>query len=293
MRVLVTGCQGQVGQCLVSRLRHSVELLAVDRNQLDITNKLAVHNVVSNFRPDFIINAAAYTAVDKAEENIELAYAVNQDGPDYLAEAASQLGATILHISTDYVFSGEGDVAYSENDPTQPASIYGKSKLAGEEAVRTNTHKHIILRTAWVFGEEGNNFVKTMLRLGKSRTELSIVNDQRGGPTYAGDIADTLISIIQKLSEEKDQLLYGTYHYSGYPNVSWYEFAEAIFRTAEQLNLQKSPTLHAITSEQYPTPAIRPKNSVLNNTKIREAFAIEPSNWRKALSRLEEFNIKL
>jgi len=293
IRVLVTGCKGQVGQALVKRLHHSTELLALDRTDLDISNEKNVQKIIREFQPNFIINAAAYTAVDKAEDDAENAYAINRDGPQYLAQAAYDIDATLLHLSTDYVFSGQSKVAYCENDPTQPLSVYGKSKLAGEEAVRRVNPRHIILRTAWVFCEEGNNFVKTMLRLSNSRTKLSIVDDQRGGPTYAGDIANALISIVNNLSVHNDSNLYGTYHYTGAPDVSWFEFAQAIFCESERQGLQKAPELVAIPSVEFPTPAIRPKNSVLNVEKIYNNFGILPSDWLCALSKLDEFRNKL
>ncbi|SQH77484.1 dTDP-4-dehydrorhamnose reductase subunit, NAD(P)-binding, of dTDP-L-rhamnose synthase [Shewanella benthica] len=286
MRVLITGSKGQVGCSLVERLEGKVELLAVDRTELDITDKIAVYETVQTFKPDFIINAAAHTAVDKAEQEIELSYAINRDGPKYLAEAANDIGATILHISTDYVFPGDKDGAYLESDVTGPLGVYGKSKLAGELTVAANP-KHVILRTAWVFGEYGNNFVKTMLRVGADRDELNVVADQFGGPTYAGDIADALIGIMQSLNASQNDKLYGVYHYSGYPHVSWCDFAKAIFEQAEKADLIKAPLVNGITTDMYPTPAKRPENSKLSCDKIKEMFAIEASDWNAALNNIE------
>ncbi|OEF64195.1 dTDP-4-dehydrorhamnose reductase, partial [Vibrio cyclitrophicus 1F175] len=233
MRVLITGCYGQVGSCLTQQLANNgnITVRGLDREHLDITNQKAVSAAVAEFKPTIIINAAAHTAVDKAEEEVDLSYAINRDGPKYLAQAAQSVGAAILHISTDYVFEGNKVGEYVETDATNPQGVYGESKLAGEIAVAEACEKHIILRTAWVFGESGNNFVKTMLRLGENRDALSIVGDQFGGPTYAGDIANTLIQIAKRI-HQGDAVKYGVYHYSGLPHVSWFDFADAIFDVA-------------------------------------------------------------
>ncbi len=291
MRVLVTGCNGQVGSYLTETLSkiENIALLAVDREELDITNQKAVNDSVKDFKPTIIINAAAYTAVDKAEEESELSYAINHDGPKFLAEAAQEVGAAILHISTDYVFEGNKTGEYLETDKTNPQSIYGLSKLAGEVAVAEACDKYIILRTAWVFGEYGNNFVKTMLRLAASRDELSIVGDQFGGPTYAGDIANALVEIAKCISRN-ESLEYGIYHFSGLPHVSWCKFAEVVFDIAvKQGVLSSKPTVSSITTEQYPTPAKRPSNSKLSTRKITEALAIDASNWEAALSNIKAY----
>ncbi|MEZ9006743.1 dTDP-4-dehydrorhamnose reductase [Vibrio sp. 10N.247.311.59] len=289
MRVLVTGCNGQVGHCLVQQLTGRVELLAVDRAELDITGQNDVEALVSEFKPDFIINAAAHTAVDKAEEEEALSYAVNRDGPMFLAESAAGVGATLLHISTDYVFPGNKVGVYSEDDVTGPLGVYGKSKLAGELAIAEKTDNFIILRTAWVFGKHGHNFVKTMLRLGKDRDALNIVGDQYGGPTYAGDIACALISMMNQLSKDEDSSRYGIYHFSGAPHVSWCEFAGVIFQEAEEGGLLKAPKVTSITTEMYPTPAARPANSKMDCTKIENAFNIKPSDWHLALKNINEY----
>ncbi|YCO03460.1 dTDP-4-dehydrorhamnose reductase [Vibrio sp. VNB-15] len=291
MRVLVTGCEGQVGHCLTEMLSstENVALLAVDREDLDITNQEAVNEAVKAFKPTIIINAAAHTAVDKAEQEVDLSFAINRDGPKFLAEAAQEIGAAILHISTDYVFEGNKDGEYGESDATNPQGVYGESKLAGEIAVANACDKHIILRTAWVFCEHGNNFVKTMLRLAATRNELSIVGDQFGGPTYAGDIAKALVEIAKKVSTD-ESVEYGTYHYSGQPYVSWYEFANTIFDNAvEQGVLRNKPTLSSITTEQYPTPAKRPSNSKLSSSKIVHAFEINTSDWKAAITNLKAY----
>ena len=193
-KFLITGARGQVGYCLTQQLQGKHDILAVDRDELDITDQSAVQQAVEKFHPDVIINAAAHTAVDRAETEIELSESINVKGPQYLAEAANSVGAVILHISTDYVFDGQRSGKYKESDTTDPQGVYGRTKLEGERAVAAANDKFIVLRTAWVFGEHGNNFVKTMLRLAKTRDTLGVVADQIGGPTYAGDIARVLMA---------------------------------------------------------------------------------------------------
>ncbi|NOI33163.1 dTDP-4-dehydrorhamnose reductase [Vibrio cyclitrophicus] len=291
MRVLITGCYGQVGSCLTQQLANNgnITVRGLDREHLDITNQKAVSAAVAEFKPTIIINAAAHTAVDKAEEEVDLSYAINRDGPKYLAQAAQSVGAAILHISTDYVFEGNKVGEYVETDATNPQGVYGESKLAGEIAVAEACEKHIILRTAWVFGESGNNFVKTMLRLGENRDALSIVGDQFGGPTYAGDIANTLIQIAKRI-HQGDAVKYGVYHYSGLPHVSWFDFADAIFDVAvEQGVLEKKPRLTSITTDQYPTPAKRPSNSRLSTEKITLGLSVKASDWKVALNNIQAY----
>ncbi|MEH0373775.1 dTDP-4-dehydrorhamnose reductase [Vibrio mimicus] len=294
MRVLVTGSHGQVGCCLTQQLNAmgDVELLAVDRDQLDITNLTQVDSVVNEFKPNIIINAAAHTAVDRAEQEIELSYAINRDGPQYLAQAAHRVGAAMLHISTDYVFAGDKPNAYLETDPTAPQGVYGQSKLAGEIAVAQACPRHIILRTAWVFGEHGNNFVKTMLRLAQTRDALGVVVDQYGGPTYAGDIANALLTMAKAIVEGKS-IAFGVYHFSGVPHVSWHEFACTIFDKArEQGLLSNNLQVNAIATQEYPTPAKRPANSRLDTQKIHEHFGLVASDWQAALNHLIDYKSK-
>ena len=295
MKVLITGSNGQVGSCLVKQLQScpEIEFLAVDRDKLDITSEQEVIKTVLDFSPNIIINAAAHTAVDKAEDEVELSYAIIRDSPKNITQAAEQFGAAILHISTDYVFAGDKQGLYSESDSVNPQGVYGKSKLAGEEAVINACSRHIILRTAWVFGEDGNNFVKTMLRLGQQRDSLGIVADQFGGPTYAGDIAAALIKIAKIITDSKDIFNtehYGIYHFSGMSHVSWCEFAQAIFdKAVEQNVLVKSPDVKGIKTEEYPTPAKRPGNSKLNTKKITTVFNIPASDWQSALNHLSDY----
>ncbi|WP_318466377.1 dTDP-4-dehydrorhamnose reductase [Photobacterium leiognathi] len=295
MKVLITGSNGQVGGCLVKQLQTctNTEILAVDRTELDITSKSDVIQIVGSFKPNIIINAAAHTAVDKAESEIDLSYAINRDGPLYLAQAAENIGAALLHISTDYVFDGNKDGIYSETNTVNPKSVYGATKLAGEKAVIEACSRAVILRTAWVFGEEGNNFVKTMLRLAVQRDELCIVADQFGGPTYAGDIAAALITIandIMMQGNDFDHSQYGIYHFSGLPHISWCGFAQTIFdKAVEQKVLDKAPIVKGINTEDYPTPAKRPANSKLDTQKITETFGIQASDWQSALNQLADY----
>lgn len=292
MKILVTGANGQVGYCLQQQLREQGwDFVALTRTELDISDSVAVNSAVAQYQPDIIINAAAYTAVDKAEQEQALAYAINRDGPANLARAAKDNDAAIFHISTDYVFAGDATGTYSENDTTAPQGVYGHSKLEGEQAVSSANDKHIILRTAWVFGEHGNNFVKTMIRLGSSRDTLGIVADQEGGPTYAGDIASALLSIAKHYAIG-NTTPWGTYHYAGLPHISWFGFAQQIFSQVEQAGLYNKaiPQLNAITTADYPTPAKRPANSKLDCSKLENAFGIAPSDWQSALKNINAYN---
>lgn len=290
IRLLITGSKGQVGHCLVqqgSRLQWQV--LAVDRDELDICDKAAMLAAIQSFKPDVIINAAAHTAVDKAEVEIDASYAINRDGPAYLAEAAQQVGAVLLHISTDYVFAGNKEGLYVETDPVDPQGVYGASKLAGEQAVAEHCTRHLILRTAWVFGEHGNNFVKTMLRLGSQRDSLGVVADQFGGPTYAGDIAAALLTMA-KQALQPGFGAWGIYHFAGEPHVSWHGFAATIFDAGvAQGLLVQSPLVNPIATADYPTPANRPANSRLDCSRIHSVFGIMPSDWPAALSDLSPY----
>ncbi|QPB43167.1 dTDP-4-dehydrorhamnose reductase [Rodentibacter haemolyticus] len=291
-KFLITGAKGQVGHCLAQQLRGKHEVLAVDRDQLDITNAEAVFGCVEQFQPDVIINAAAHTAVDKAETEIELSTAINVEGTLNLAQASHKVGSLFLHISTDYVFDGQAEQGYRyfESDPTNPQGVYGKTKLQGEQVALAENAKTIVLRTAWVFGEHGNNFVKTMLRLAKTRDSLGVVADQFGAPTYAGDIAFVLITIAEKwLANETTE--YGIYHFTGQPYVSWYDFANAIFTEAVlQKVIEKAPLVTPIDTADYPTPAKRPANSCLSVDKIQRNFGISAGNWQQALKNIRAYS---
>ncbi|MCA6914338.1 dTDP-4-dehydrorhamnose reductase [Pectobacterium versatile] len=284
MRILLTGANGQLGRCFQDRLPAEWEILATDTAELDITDLARVEEVVKDLQPDAIVNAAAYTAVDKAESEPELAEKINAMGPENLAIVANKQGIRLVHVSTDYVFDGNATEPYSEDSATNPLSVYGKTKLAGEQAVAKASPEAIIVRTAWVFSEYGNNFVKTMFRLAKERDTLSIVNDQRGCPTYAGDLAQAIISLLEKNAEG------GVYHYCGDEEVSWYEFAQAIFAIAvEKKLLNKAPILTPIITQQFPTPSQRPKYSTLQCRKI-QYLGIDTSDWKNSLGKLTLFN---
>jgi dTDP-4-dehydrorhamnose reductase len=283
MRVLVTGAQGQVGYELLKRVPAGFSVFGYGSQNLDVSDDEQVQAVFEALKPELVINAAAYTAVDKAETDVERAYAVNADGVGFLATAAEKMGIPLLHISTDYVFSGDGDRPYTPDDVTGPTGVYGLSKLSGETQLLEHCSRHLVLRTSWVFGEHGNNFVKTMLRLGQDRDTLSVVADQHGGPTSAGSIADTLWALVS-IFQREGRLDWGVYHYSGFPACSWYDFANEIFTQAVSLGLlEKSPNLNAITTAQYPTPAKRPQWSVLDCQKLVDAHGLLPRNWGQEL----------
>lgn len=289
-RILITGGSGQVGHCLKAQLEGCAELSVPDSSALNIADRHSVRQAVETFRPDYIINAAAYTAVDKAENDAERAFAVNRDGARHLAEAAEAAGAVMLHISTDYVFDGAGGAPYDEAAPTAPQNIYGASKLAGEQAVLAACRRAVVMRTSWVFGAHGQNFVKTMLRLGRERDSLGIVADQYGAPTAAADIAAALITIVRRHTPEQLAERAGIYHYCGSPYASWFEFAETIFaEAAAQGVLAKIPTVKPIATADYPTPAKRPADSRLDCGKIRTVFGIGPCDWHSALSDLRPY----
>ena len=287
MKILVTGGHGQVGselERLVPLKGH--EILLTDHQHLDITDSRAVADFFEQHAPGICINAAAYTAVDKAEEEVGTALAVNRDGAANLAQACLATKIPLLHISTDYVFDGSQSSPYSEADHPNPASVYGQSKWEGDQQVMQTLEMNIILRVAWVFAANGNNFVKTMLRLGNERDELGIVSDQRGGPTWAGDIAASLLEIVDQYANGK-AIKWGVYNYIGQPAASWFDFASAIFDKAVQLGLlEQAPALRAISTSDYPTAAKRPMNSVLDCSKIHENFGIGQPDWRTGLEKV-------
>ena len=287
--ILLTGADGQIGSELVAQLQGKAELFAASRQTLDITDRAAVFQAACVCRPQIIINAAAYTAVDKAESEPKLARTVNVDGTRHLAQAAHEIGAAFLHLSTDYVFDGKGSAPYRETDPAAPVSVYGQTKRDGELVALAACPRTLVLRTAWVFGRHGGNFVKTMLRLARERNTLNIVADQFGAPTAASDIAAALVRITEHIAAHKPTE-YGVYHYSGSPCVSWYDFAVQIFQAAVQQGvLAEIPQLNAIAAADYPAPAKRPANSCLDCGKIQAAFGIAPSDWQAALGNLKDY----
>jgi len=284
VKVLITGAAGQVGSELVKLAPVGFEVVGYKSSELDITNAQQVQQIVAEQSPALIINAAAYTAVDKAESDAERAYAVNETGVKNLAQAALALNIPVFHISTDYVFDGTATEPYKETDPVGPTGVYGASKLAGEQALANSGVKHIILRTSWVFGAEGNNFVKTMLRLGKERDTLGVVADQHGCPTSAASIANVLWQLAQKYTEE-GELPWGIYHFSNAPATTWYGFACEIFKQAVEAGmLEKEPIVNAITTTDYPTPAKRPIWSVLDTKKIQHVINCDNWSWKPELA---------
>ena len=284
-RILVLGKDGQVGKAVLSAFA-PVSTLTVDacaKQECDITDKQQVRDVIYQTHPDIVINCAAYTQVDAAEDNEELAAQINIDGPLNIAQVCSEQGAFFIHISTDYVFDGTTREAYKETDTTNPQSTYGHTKLHGEQAVLASCPHSIVLRTSWVFSEHSGNFLSTMLNLAKTHTHLNIVDDQIGGPTAAIDIAHALLKICMQAPEQL-RTSSGVFHFSGYPYVSWYGFAQFIF--LELANFQPSPTITPIPSSAYPQKAQRPLNSCLSNQKIEAHFAIKPSDWRAAVTQI-------
>jgi dTDP-4-dehydrorhamnose reductase len=288
VKVLVTGAAGQVGRELIKLAPAGLEVVGYNSSELDITNAQQVQQMVVEQAPAFIINAAAYTAVDKAEGDAICAYAVNEAGVQNLAQAALILNIPVFHISTDYVFDGTSTAPYKETDPVSPTGVYGASKLAGEQALANSGVKHIILRTSWVFGAEGNNFVKTMLRLGKERDTLGVVADQYGCPTSAASIAKVLWQLAQKYTAE-GELLWGIYHFSNSPATTWHGFACEIFKQAVEIGvLDRAPVVNAIKTSDYPTPAKRPAWSVMDGSALENLLGSNVASWQQELSAVLE-----
>ena len=286
MTVLVTGANGQLGRSVCEHLSAVDRAhVALDSRQLDIGDGAAVAAQIKTAEYSAIINCAAYTAVDRAESEPAAAYRVNRDGAEHLAIAARDAGIPLLHVSTDYVFDGSKQGAYTPQDSTRPLGVYGASKLAGERAIAASGCRYLIVRTAWVFSEHGNNFVKTMLRLGAERDQLSVVADQFGSPTYAGDLAAVLVAAAEKMSEsgcaELDNQIY---HYGGTPSCSWHQFAEIIFADAVTTGILKiAPVVHAISAKDYSTAAQRPANSVLQHKPLSMLLELKYPEWRAGL----------
>ena len=274
-KILVTGANGQLGQCLqkISSQFEEFEFIFTDSETLDITNKEEVNDFFWQNAPDFCINAAAYTAVDLAETEVEKAFLVNADGAENLAEACAENNAQFIHVSTDYVFDGENNLAYTEEDYTNPLGVYGASKLAGDELALEVNPCSVILRTSWVYSEFGKNFVKTMLSLFATKEELNIVADQFGQPTNANDLAEAIMKIIKS-----EKITPGIFNFSNLGRISWFDFAEKIAGLSEA-----KIKLNAIETSQYPTPAKRPKNSVLDLDKISKTYAIQLKPWEESI----------
>ena len=279
--ILLIGSNGQVGTELQHTLASNYKVIALARPEIDLTHPDKLRQIIRETQPEIIINAAAYTAVDKAENEPENAHLINTVAPQIIAEESQKLGSFLIHLSTDYVFNGNSHYPYRETDSTNPLSVYGQTKLAGEIAIQQNCPHHIILRTAWVYGTYGkSNFVKTMLRVGQERSEVRVVADQIGSPTWAQDIASTITQIIPQLTSENA----GIYHYTNSGVASWYDFAIAIFEEAEKLGFPlKIANIIPITTPEYPTPAKRPAYSVLACEKISQILGTYPPHWRQEL----------
>ena len=275
-KILVIGGNGQLGNCfkkLSSDFDSNFEFNFASSEDLDITDRNAIDDFFDDFKPDFCINAAAYTAVDLAEKEAEKAFAVNAEAVGNIAEACKNTKSTLIHISTDYVFDGESNISYSEDNFTNPQGVYGASKLKGEELALENNLKTIVIRTSWLYSEFNKNFVKTMLNLFTVKDELGIVSDQFGQPTNANDLAEAVMKII-----ESDPKTFGVFHFSNYPETNWFEFASKIAEFSDS-----KIKLKAITTEEFPTPAKRPKRSTMALDKIEEVYKVEPIHWEHSL----------
>ncbi|MFM6325294.1 MAG: dTDP-4-dehydrorhamnose reductase [Microcystis sp.] len=279
-KVLLIGAKGQVGQELQVTLPQLGEVISIGREELDLTNSEKISQLIREIHPDYLVNAAAYTAVDKAEIEPDLAYSINAIAPKIMAESAEKIQAKFLHISTDYVFDGRKNTPYLETDLTNPLGVYGQSKLRGEEEIKTVNSQAIILRTAWVYGSYGkSNFVKTMLRLGKEREELKVVVDQVGSPTWAKDIATAITQLLINVDNPT-----GIYNFTNSGVASWFDLTKAIFEEAKISGISlKIQRVIPITTAEYPTPAVRPAYSVLSGQKISQQLGYIPPYWRDSL----------
>lgn len=286
MRILLFGRDGQVGYELQRSLSTLSELFSPERSEADFTMPAdELSSMVKQYKPDLVVNAAAYTAVDKAEQEAELAYQINAQAPGTLANVCKALNIPLIHFSTDYVFNGDARSAWHEEDETGPLNVYGLSKLQGEQAVQDSGAAHLILRTSWVYGSRGQNFLRTMRRLAAEKEKLSIVDDQFGAPTWSRHLAEAVSHIVAMSHKQGDEFWHrnsGIYHLSGGGQCSWCEFAQAIFDLM-QTSGRTVPVVTPINTEAYPTPARRPKFSVLNNLKIKNQFGISLPHWRDSL----------
>lgn len=282
MKILVTGAEGQLGSeiRLIASQYSGLQFLFTDINELDLTDQYALERMVADMKPDYFINCAAYTAVDVAEKDDELAKELNTKVPAYLGKLATKFQFKVIHLSTDYVFDGTAYVPYTENDLVNPESVYGKTKLNGEIALLKESTSSMVIRTSWLYSGHGKNFLKTMIKLGEEQEQLKVVYDQIGSPTFAGDLARAILTIISTTIAGEHEWKPGIYHYSNEGVCSWYDFAKAIH---EIYGIQCD--VHPITTEEYPTPAKRPQYSVLNKSKIKRVFGIEIPYWRDSLQR--------
>jgi len=304
-KILLTGKNGQVGHDLQRFLPRLGEVVALDRQQLDLSRFDEIRRVIREIRPALIVNAAAYTAVDLAEKEHSLAQAINAEAPAIMAEEARRIDAALVHYSTDYVFDGSLNSPYEETDPTNPINVYGKTKLAGEQAIRDSCVHHLIFRTAWLYSTRGKNFLLTILRLATEREELRIVNDQIGAPTWSREIASATAEVLRNFFDRTGNVsawaeLSGTYHMTAGGETSWFEFAKAILEEAKKQATSPPPwfaeatrgkpllsrVVTPITTAEYPTPARRPAYSVLSNLHTVRTFGIELADWRTQLHRV-------
>ena len=285
MKVLVLGSNGQLGfELMRANWAPGTDVVGLPYPEFDVTRPGDVETAVATHAPDLLVNATAHTAVDKAESEVALSFAINRDGPGAMAAACAARGIPVIHVSTDYVFDGTKDGIYTEDDPINPLGVYGASKAAGEEAVRAAMPNHVILRTSWVYSAYGNNFVKTMLRLGQEREEMRVVADQHGSPTAAADLAAAIVQIAQTI-ENTGAAAWGTYHLTGSGYTTWHEFAEHIFRRLEE-RTGKRPRLTAIATADYPTPARRPANSRLDCRRAKERLGVACPPWQESVDRV-------
>jgi len=286
MRILLTGAKGQLGwEILQQAPDHGINCIGIDIDQADITDPDQVTRVVADSRPELVINSAAYTRVDVAETESEAAFAVNRDAAGHLARACREIHIPMIQISTDFVFDGQLSRPYVETDPVEPLSVYGKSKAAGESVVRKAINEHLIIRIAWLYGVHGQNFVKSMLRLGREHKQLRVVSDQVGCPTFAADVAGALLTLCRRIESRRDTR-WGTYHLCGRGAVSWHGFAEKIFEIAQGLGLTGRVAVKSISSAEYPTPAPRPAFSAMSCEKIRDQFAVLLPRWQTSLAEM-------
>ena len=286
MKILVVGAQGQLARSLVAagRTREDVAVTAVGRPELDLLDRASIARALDGVAPQLVVNGAAYTAVDKAEVDVATAFAVNRDGAAQLAAAARARGCPIIHISTDYVFDGMKDAAYSEDDATHPLGVYGRSKLEGEQAVAAANPEHLILRTAWVYSPHGHNFLKTMVRLAGERSELRVVGDQRGNPTFAPHLAAAILAIALHLqAEASSPQAWGIFHAVALGETTWAGFAAAIIASAAKLGVPQVPVI-PISTAQYPTAAKRPANSCLSCEKLQRVFGVRLPAWQDGVA---------
>jgi dTDP-4-dehydrorhamnose reductase len=290
MKIFLTGSKGQVGFELNKKLSALGEVIATDREELDLTNLNAIKNFIDQTKPNIIINPAAYTAVDKAESEAEIAGLINVSAPEVLAKMARELDIPLIHFSTDYVFDGLKKEAYIETDLTNPQSVYGKTKCEGEEKIRKHP-KHIILRTSWVFGSHGNNFLKTILRLVADKESLNIVSDQWGSPASAAMLSDVTYTILKSILENPQFNDYGTYHVTCEGETNWHQYAQFVVSKAIELGLIskiKPDAIQPIKTIDYPTPAKRPFNSRLNTNKLEKVFMLKLPHWQDEVTKTLE-----